>query len=156
MRRTVAIVTLFLVGIPAGAFAAKPSHPTTPANTKTVTTNGTTTTVPANTNGKSAKVLFVIHGTVNAYTAVVGQTNGSISVTIKSSNFESSLLKAAPQPVTFTVGPKTKITLHNGAAIAGGTPGDKVVVKLRAAKNATVPTLMGTAASQIVDQGSSA
>ena len=148
MRRTVAIVTLFLVGIPAGAFAAKPSHPTTPANTRTVTTNGTTTTVPANTNGKSAKVLFVIHGTVTGYVAGV-----SISVTFKSSNHESSLLKAAPQPVTFTVGPKTKITLHNGNAIAVG---DKVVIKLRAAKNAPVATLTSTAASQVVDQGSSA
>ena len=152
MRRTVAIVTLFLVGIPAGAFAAKPSHPTTPANTKTVTTNGTTTTVPANANGKSAKVTFVIHGTVTAYIPVAGQTNGSISVTFKSSNFESSLLKAAPQPVVFTVGPKTNITLHNGHAIAAG---DKVVVKLRAAKNAPVATLTSTAASQVVDQGSS-
>ena len=153
MRRIAAVVTLFLVGIPAGAFAAKPSHPTTPANTKTVTTNGTTTTVPANANGKSAKVMFVIHGTVMAYTAVVGQTNGSISVTFKSSNFESSLLRAAPQPVTFTVGPKTKITLHNGKAIAVG---DKVNVKLRAAKNAPLATLTSTAASQVVDQGSSA
>ena len=152
MRRTAAIVTLFLVGIPAGAFAAKPPHPTTPANTKTVTTNGTTTTVPANATGKSAKVTFVIHGTVTAYTAVNGQTNGSISVTFKSSNFESSLLKGAPQPVVFTVGPKTKITLHNGHAIAAG---DKVVVKLRAAKNAPVATLTSTAASQVVDQGSS-
>jgi len=65
-------------GIPAGALAAKPSHPSTPSQTKTVTTNGTTTTVPANTKGLSAKVMFVIHGAVAAYAPVVGQANGSI------------------------------------------------------------------------------
>jgi len=152
MRKTAAVVALFVAGIPAGALAAKPAHPTTPSNTKTVTTNGTTTTVPANTNGKSAKVIFAIHGTVVAYNAVVGQANGSISATFKSSNFESSVLKNATQPVVFTLGPKTKITLHNGNAIAAG---DKIVVKLRAAKNAPLSTLMSTAAFQIVDQGSS-
>jgi hypothetical protein len=153
MRRTAAVVALFAVGIPAGALAAKPSHPATPSQTKTVTTNGTTTTVPANTKGLSAKVMFVIHGTVAAYAPVVGQANGSISVTFKSSNFESSVLKGAPQPVVFTLGPATKITRHDGNAIATG---DNVVVKLRAAKNAPLSTLTSTAAFQVVDQGPSA
>lgn len=90
-------------------------------------------------------VLFVIRGTVSSYTG----TPGTISETIKSSNHESSLLKAA-SPVMFTTGSKTKVVLHDGKPIANG---DKVIVKIRAARNASVATLAADKAFQVIDQG---
>ena len=90
-------------------------------------------------------VLFVIRGTVSGYTG----RPGTISVAIKSSNHERSFLKAA-SPVTFTTGSKTKVVLHDGNPI---TSGDNVVVKIRAAKNASVATLMADAAFQVIDRG---
>ena len=130
------VAALALAAIPAGALAAKPSHPTTPASTNAST-------------GKSAtaKVQFVLRGTLSAYTAANGATNGTITLTVKSSNFDSKALKAGP-PLVFVVTSSTKVALHNGAAIANG---DNGIVKLRLAKNNS--TWTGLTAGQVIDQG---
>jgi hypothetical protein len=91
--------------------------------------------------------MFVIRGTVTAYSAANGTTNGSISITFTSSNRASAALKAAAQPLTFVVASSTKIA----GTIAAG---DKVSVKVRAAKNASAATLTTLTAVQIVEQGS--
>lgn len=157
MRRMTLIAIVAAAGVYAAfAVAAKPPHPTNGkgnAPATTFMTSTTTTTSSPNMNGKSAKVLFVVHGTVTAYTAANGSTNGSISLTFKSSNHESSLLKAATQPLTFVVSSATKVVLDDGKPVASG---DHVLVKLRAAKNAPVATLEATASFQIVDQGTRA
>ena len=151
------LLGLALAGLPAGAGAAT-SHPATPASTPASTkadgtsTTGTSSKASANAIANAAKVTFVIHGTVVAYTPANGATNGSISITFKGSNFESSLLKAAAQPLTFVVGSSTKVVLHGGKPIAGG---DKAIVKVRAGKTATAATLATVTASQILDQGKS-
>jgi hypothetical protein len=145
MRKVLLILALALAAAPAGALAAKPTHPTHPTHPATPSSTASSTA-----NGKSAKVQFVVRGTVVGYVAASGTTNGWISLTVKSSNFESTALKAAPQPVVFTVSAATKIVLHDGKAIAGG---DTATVKIRAAKNAAVATLQAAAASQVVDQG---
>jgi hypothetical protein len=130
------IGALALAGIPAGALAAKPSHPTTLASTN------------ANT-GKSvaAKVQFVVRGTLSSYTAANGPSNGMVTLTVKSANFDSKALKAGP-PLVFVVTSSTKVALHNGAAIAKG---DNGIVKFRAAKNNS--TWTGLTAGQVIDQG---
>ena len=149
MHKIVPIAALALAGIPAGALAAQPSHPTTPASTNAnANANGTTTTTTTTTRGKSAaaKVQFVLRGTLSAYTAANGTANGTISLTVKSSNFDSKTLKG--MTLIFLVTSQTKVTLHNGATIANG---DNGIVKLRAAKNTS--TWTGLTASQVIDQG---
>jgi hypothetical protein len=154
MRKIVLIAVLAVAGVPAGALAAKPSHPATPASTNANShannTSTTGTSSRANAKGQSAKVLFVIHGTLGTYIPANGATNGSIQITVKSSNHESALLKAAtPQPLTIPVSSKTKI---EGTV----TSGHNGIVKIRAAKNASVATLLGLTAFQVIDQGASA
>jgi hypothetical protein len=158
MRTKVALLLgLALAALPAVAGAAT-SHPATPANSNAnakavaTSTTGASSKASANATANAAKVTFVVHGTVTAYTAASGATNGAISITFKSSNFESALLKAAAQPLTFVVGSSTDVVLHGGKAVASG---DKAIVKVRAAKTATVATLATITASQILDQGKS-
>jgi hypothetical protein len=154
MRKIVLITVLAVAGVPAGALAAKPSHPATPASTNANSNANPTSTTgsssKANAKSQSAKVMFVIHGTLGTYVAASGATNGSIQVMVKSSNHESALLKAAlPQPLTIPVSSNTKIT----GTLTSGHDG---IVKIRAAKNASVATLLGLTAFQVIDQGASA
>jgi hypothetical protein len=135
------IIGLALAVVPAGAFAAKPSHPVTPASTNANTTQGKPAT---------AKVQFVLHGSLSAYTAVNGTTNGTISILVKSSNRGPSTLKGTT--LTFIVTPGTKIVLHQGKAIA--PTGDTGIVKFRAAKNNA--TWTGLSGMQVIDQGAPA
>ncbi len=143
---------LGLLAIPAAALATKPPHPVHPnspvATTTTVTTASTTTTT-ATPVKPHPTVLFVLHGTVSAYTAASGGTNGSLAITVKSSNHESSALKGATQPLTFVVSTTTKLVLHDGSAIATG---DSAIVKIRAVKNAAVAVLEATPSFQVIDQ----
>ena len=132
MRHVVAVAALALAGVPAGALAAKPSHPVTPA-----TTNANST----------AKVTFVLHGKITSYTA-----GSLLGITLKSSNHERSTLTSGTA-LTLTLDAKTKVVLHNGAAVATG---DMVLVKIRGAKNAPSSTVSSTPAAQVVDQGGSA
>jgi hypothetical protein len=94
-------------------------------------------------------VLFVLRGTLGAYKPANGATNGSIAITVKSSNHESALLKNATQPLTFVVSSKTNV-------VGTVTSGHSGIVKVRAAKNATVATLQTLTAAQLIDQGASA
>src|SRR5204862_1455583 len=72
MRKVALIAALVLVGVPAGAMAAQPSHPATPASTNANShanaTSTTGTSSKASTNAQSAKVMFILHGTLGAYT----------------------------------------------------------------------------------------
>jgi hypothetical protein len=148
--RKVAAIAVLVLGVPGAALAAKPTHPSTPANSnansKANATSTTGTSSKANSQAQSAKVLFVIRGTLGAYTAANGSTNGSIAITIKSSNHESTLLTKATQPVTFVVSSKTNV-------VGTVKSGDDGVVKIRAARNASLATLQATAAAQLIDQG---
>src|SRR6185437_1343211 len=105
------VAVLALASVPAAAFAAQPSHPATPANSHANSNANATSTTgassKANSHASAAKVMFVLRGTLTAYTAAVGSTNGSVSITVKSSNHESSLLKGST--LTFPVSSTTKI-----------------------------------------------
>ncbi len=126
------IAGLALAAVPAGALAAKPSHPVTPAST--------------NANNHTAKVQFVFHGSLSTYTAANGATNGTISLMVKSSNRGPATLKGTT--LVFVVTSDTKIVLHAGKPIGDG---DKGIVKFRAAKSTS--TFSGLTASQVIDQG---
>ena len=91
-------------------------------------------TAGTHTNHGKAKVMYVLKGMVYAYAAYdsTTQTNGSITIDVKSSNRHGKLLNGQTG-VQITVGPNTKIELKNGVtSIAASQPGDLGMVKVRA------------------------
>lgn len=136
MRKFIAasLVTVTMIGVPTAAFAAKPTHPTHP-------------TTPASVPAKPT-VTYVLRGTLGSYTAATTTTAGSVTITVKSSNFESKVLKG--QALTFALNSKTTVVLHDHKAIANG---DRGIVKVRAPKDSTASTLQTRVAFQVIDQG---
>jgi len=143
MRKIALVAALALAGVPAGALAAKPSHPATPANTNASTNAHGNATLQSSSSSASAKVTWVLHGTLTSFTPANGAVNGSVTITVKSSNFHSKLSNNTS--VTFIVTSNTHVTL-NGTWVNT----DKGVVKVRAAKNNS--TWTGLTASQVIDQ----
>lgn len=120
-------------------------------------------TAGTHTNHGKANVMYVLKGNVYAYTAYdsATQTNGSITLDVKSSNRHGKLLNGQTG-VQITVGPKTKIELENGVtSIAAAQPGDLGMVKVRAPrlafKSATLTdveaALQNHAAHMVTDWG---
>jgi hypothetical protein len=142
MRKIALVAALALAGVPAGALAAKPSHPATPANTNASTNAHGNSTLKSSSSSANAKVTFVLHGTLTGYTAANGATNGSVTINVKSSNFHGKLNNMT---LTFVVTSNTHVTLNGTWAAT-----DKGVVKVRAAK--TNSTWTGLTASQVIDQ----
>jgi hypothetical protein len=134
---------LTLAGVPTAAFAAKPVHPVHPTTGVTGATGATHPTVPPT-------VMYVLRGTLSNYTAASTTTNGSVSITVKSSNFEQKTQKSLT--LTFVVNSKTTVVLHNDKAIANGNRG---IVKVRAPKKADAAALQTKTAFEVIDQGSS-
>jgi hypothetical protein len=116
------------------------------------------------TNHGKANVMYVLHGTIYAYVAynATTQTNGSITIDVKSSNRHGKLLDGQTG-VQLTVGPNTKIELENGVTAIAATAqqGDLGMVKVRAprlafkdASLAAVQTaLQNHAAHMVTDWG---
>ena len=102
------------------------------------------------------KVLYVLKGTLSAYTAASSSGSGSVTIAVTRSNRHGHALES--QSLTFAVSTQTKVVLHDGATAV--TDGDKGIVKIRAPKNvaaADLPTTLEAAtASQLVDQGAPA
>jgi hypothetical protein len=120
-------------------------------------------TAGTHTNHGKANVMYILRGTVYTYTAYdsTTQTNGSITIDVKSSNRHGKLLNGQTG-VMITVGPKTKIELENGVtSIAAASPGDLGTVKVRAPrlafKSATLTdvetALQNHAAHMVTDWG---
>jgi len=120
-------------------------------------------TAGTHTNHGKANVMYVLRGMVYAYIPydATTQTNGSITIDVKSSNRHGKLLNGQTG-VLITVGPKTKIELENGVtSIAAASPGDLGAVKVRAPrlafKSATLTdvetALQNHAAHMVTDWG---
>ena len=120
-------------------------------------------TAGTHTNHGKANVMYVLRGMIYAYTPYdsTTQTNGSITIDVKSSNRHGRLLNGQTG-VLITVGPKTKIELENGVtSIAAASPGDLGTVKVRAPrlafKSATLTdvetALQNHAAHMVTDRG---
>jgi len=145
MRKYLAacLIALTTVGVPTAAFASKPTHPThptTPSVSNATGTNGTTHLTPT--------VMYVLRGTLSSYTAATSSAAGSITIVVKTSNFEQKILKGTS--LTFVTGSTTRVVLHKGKPI---TNGDRAIVKVRAPKKSDATALQAKAAFQIVDQG---
>ena len=136
MRKLLASIVVALA-VPAVALATKPPAPGSQGN-----------------HSKAApKVLYILKGSLTAYTAANGATNGSVSILVKHANRHGAALKTLT--LTFAVSSQTKVVIHDGAAFA---PNDKGIVKVRGPKKigptddlATV--LQALTAKQVVDQG---
>jgi hypothetical protein len=145
------VTALTLIGIPTAAFATKPVHPvhpTTPASANAQGVTGATGVTHPTVPAKPPTVMFVLRGTLSNSTAATSSATGSISITVKSSNFERKSLKT--MTLTFTVDSKTTVVLHNDKPIANG---DRGIVKVRAPKNSSATALQTKTAFQIIDQG---
>jgi hypothetical protein len=122
-------------------------------------------TAGQHTNHGKANVMYVLRGMIYAYTPYDSstQTNGSITIDVKSSNRHGKLLNGQTG-VQITVGPNTKVELRNGVTtIAAAQPGDLGTVKVRAPrlafKSATLAdvqnALLNHAAHMVTDWGPS-
>jgi len=107
---------VFLVAalaLPTSVAFAKPSHPAK--------------------GGKSApKVMYVLKGSLSAYTAYdsATSTNGSITIDVKHSNYHAKALNG--QTMTFSLASTTRVTNGHGAAVTQIADGTKGVIKFKA------------------------
>ena len=145
MQTRALVAAAVALALPAGALAATPPHQGKPAKAEHAAKAE---------HGAKAKhvptVMYVVRGTVAAYTAATDTASGSVTVTVTGANHHGKALKDATQPVVFVLGATTRIVLHKGADVAVG---DRVVVKVRAAKAFDATAFAATAARQLVDQG---
>ncbi len=144
MRKKLIATLVIALAIPSAALASKPSPP--PGKS-------------GDPHGKAQPkmVLYVLKGTLSAYTAATSGGNGSVTITITKANHYGSLLSANTPAVTFAnVTMKTKVVLNGTFA-----SGDLGVVKVRAPKTfagATTQTVTAALQAQpslfqIIDQG---
>ena len=139
MTRKLTATFVLVLAVPSIALAAKPPTPGTSQNSNRKVT---------------PQVMYVLKGTLTAYTAASGSTDGSVSLSVKSANYHGAALKG--QTLTFALPSTAKLVLHDGAAINPNT--DKGIVKVRGPKKigatdnlATV--LQALKASHVIDQG---
>lgn len=108
-------------------------------------------------HGKSnPRVMYVLKGTLSNYQAATSDTaDGTISITVKHSNYHGRALK--DQTLTFSTTMHTRVTFRNGATSI--TDGAKGVLKFKAplrnnTTNTTLATMLTTTAKalHIIDQ----
>lgn len=128
MRRSILIVVLALA-LPTAALA---------------------TTRASSSHSAKPTVLWVLRGTLSKFTAASGATKGSISITVKSSNFDPKTLKG--MKLTFAIASKTKVVLHTHKPIVDG---DRGIVKVRAPKGSDATALQTHTAFEVIDKGAS-
>jgi hypothetical protein len=93
------------------ALAAKPSHPAT--------------------GGKSApKVMYVLKGSLSAYTAATANSTGSITILVKHSNYHAKALVGSS--MTFTLTSQTRVTNGHGKPVSQIADNTNGVVKFKA------------------------
>src|SRR6202007_2609526 len=93
---------------------------------------------PGSQSKAAPKVMYVLRGTLTAYSPANGATNGSVTITVNGANHHGASLKG--KSLTFAVSSSTKI-------VGTFKAGDNGIVKLRGAKAglgdpSTFPTLV--------------
>ena len=139
MRKLILLAVVALA-LPTLALAAKPASPG-----KSQEPHGKAAATPT--------VMYVLKGTLTAFTASNGTTNGSVSLLVKSANHHGASLKNTT--LTFAVSATTKVVTGKNAAV---TVNDKGLVQVRGPKKigatdnlATV--LQALTAKKLIDQG---
>ena len=89
------------------------------------------------THGKSApKVMYVLKGTLSAYTAASTSATGQISIDVKHTNYHGRALKG--QTLTFTLAANSRVTFRHGGHAGGQiVDGTKGYITVRAPKKVT-------------------
>jgi hypothetical protein len=139
MRRQLIAAAVLALAVPSMALAAKPPSP---GNSQA-------------THGKSApQVMYVLRGTLTAWTPANGVTNGLVTILVKSSNHHGASLKG--KTLAFPISSSsTRVVVHGGGTL---TVTDKGIVKVRGPKNLAagqnLPTvLQALTAREVIDQG---
>jgi hypothetical protein len=108
------------------------------------------------THGKSnPRVMYVLKGTLSAYTAATSSTDGQISITVKHSNYHGRALRG--QTLTFSTTAHTRVTFKHSTATTI-TDGAKGVLKFKAPRRMGAATDIATVlptmakALHIIDQ----
>ena len=130
MTRILIVLALALT-VPALALAAQPAQP-----------------------GKSSpKVTYVLKGNVSSFAPSTGGADGSITLTVATSNIQRAALK--DQSLTLVIKPGTKVVFDGDGAL---TAGENAVVKVREAKRTTdaLALLSGKSARHVIDRGAAA
>ena len=128
MRKILIPIACLALLVPAAALAkGKPSDP--------------------GSQGKAKTVMYVLRGTLTAYTAANGSTNGLVTITVKGANHHGASLKG--KTLTFAVSSTTKVVGKYNA-------NDDGIVKLRGPKAGLgdPSTFGGLVARQVIDQHS--
>jgi hypothetical protein len=137
------VLIALAMAVPSLALAAKPPSP---GNSQ-------------GTHGKAApKVMYVLKGTLTAFSPASGGSNGSVTILVAHANHHAKSLVTDPPStsVTLAVSSTTKVVMHDGAAFKSG---DRGMVKVRLPKNTPVANLVATlqnaptVAFQVIDQG---
>jgi hypothetical protein len=109
-------------------------------------------------HGKSnPRVMYVLKGSLSSYQPATSTVDGSISITVKHSNFHGRALK--DQTLTFSTTMSTRVTFKNGATQI--TDGAKGILKFKAPLHrrgdTTLVTTLTTSAKalHIIDQAAS-
>lgn len=137
--KKIAAVAAVALAVPSLALAGKPANP---GNSQK--------------GGKAApKVMYVLRGTLTAFTAANGSTNGSVSIMVKAANHHGATL--AGQTLTFPLSSSTKVAAENGTTV---TVNDNGMVKVRGPKklgptDTLATVLQALTAFEVVDQGTS-
>lgn len=114
---------------------------------------------PAGSHGR-AKVVYLLKGSLSAYTAYDSSTstNGSITLDVKRANRHGRALKGTQLVFTGMVTSRTKISLSNGVTVIAD--GDRGIVKVRAPREPKTMSGSDLAAvltalrvRQVLDQG---
>ncbi len=141
-----------IAAVPLAGLPAKPPHPITGTGSPSgvVTTSGGTTS-DGTTSGptgpsRAPTVMYVLHGSLSAYTAATATSPGTVSITVSSSNFEAKTLDGTTLTVPVTT--KTHLVLGRSGTVAKGDLG---IVKVRAAKLASAKVLDLADAFQVID-----
>jgi hypothetical protein len=118
------------VALPTSVAFAKPSHPAK--------------------GGKSApKVMYVLKGSLSAYTAATADATGTITIDVKHSNYHAKALVGSS--MTFILTSKTRVTNGHGAAVTQIADGTRGILKfkapLRMAKGTDLVTALPTVAN---------
>ena len=139
MRKLI-LLAVVVLALPTLALAAKPASPG-----KSQEPHGKAAATP--------KVMYVLKGTLTAFMAANGTTNGSVSLLVKSANHHGASLKNTT--LTFAVSATTKVVTGKNTSV---TINDKGLIQVRGPKKigatdnlATV--LQALTAKKVIDQG---
>ncbi|MBD0349155.1 MAG: hypothetical protein ICV59_08380 [Thermoleophilia bacterium] len=92
-------------------------------------------------------VMYVLKGSLSAYTPANASTNGSITIAVDKANNHARSLRGSS--LTFALTAQTKVRLDTDGTIADGERG---LVKLKAPRKTDATALQAIPARQVIDQ----